>query len=174
MLPVNSQDILQTLLGYYDEEHSSFRDDLLQKISSASVPMTTLNNLVSALGSLGFDISGVPPIPKHCARCHETYERNGPGACYLDHEWADDSEGFYAPKSVNGKYSKYWVPCKFCSAELSYDENTSVYGKECCFEGYHTQEHSERFERIMEAIECRERGCPLDKLDDEDDEEEMT
>jgi hypothetical protein len=168
--PVNSRDKLRTLLDHYDEEHSSFREDLLRKISSTSVPMTILNSLVSALGSLGFDTSGVPPGPKHCARCHETYEGNGPGACSVSHEWEEEGEFF--PKSVDGHFSKRWVACKSCSAELSYDGNDFLNGKECCFEGYHTQEHDEQFEEITEAIECRERGCPLDKLDDEDDEDD--
>jgi hypothetical protein len=36
-------------------------------------------------------------------------------------------------------FSKTWIACKSCSAELSYDGNDFLNGKECCIEGYHTK-----------------------------------
>jgi hypothetical protein len=159
------------LLQHYNEQHSSFREDLLQKISLSSVPESTLDSLASSLRSLGFDVTGIPPAPQHCARCHKSYKENGPKACKLDHEWSEEAEFIY--KTVSHYFSKWWHSCRFCEAVLSGDGGDFLGGKRYCFVGYHTQDDENIYKDGQTAEECRERGCPLGSGEEETDEEDV-
>jgi hypothetical protein len=157
--PIDSRQILQMLLHHYDEQHSTFRKDLQRAINQPAVSMAALDSIVSSLGALGFDVSGAPPPPQHCVRCHKTYTDNGPRACTVGHEWSEESE--FAPnKDTNEYFSKYWFPCNFCETRLSDDGGDHVLGERYCFIGYHTVSKKDRqVEGEREAaVECRKKG----------------